>query len=113
MYPRQRNSTLAFGRFNPPTVGHQKLMDKVALVLMMGLYDYPSRSEDKKKNPLGVDRKAAIMRQLYPDHAEKIVNDRGNRTIFDVMRKAHNDGYANVPYVGGGDQSKRIRKAIK
>ena len=103
--------TLAFGRFNPPTVGHQKLMDKVAASSDDNDYIIiPSRSEDKKKNPLGVDRKAALMRQLYPDHAEKIVNDPGNRTIFDVMRKAHNDGYANVRIVGGGDRVKEYEK---
>ena len=103
--------TLAFGRFNPPTVGHQKLMDKVASSSDDGDYVIiPSRSEDKKKNPLGVDRKAALMRQLYPDHAEKIVNDPGNRTIFDVLRKAHNDGYANVRIVGGGDRVKEYEK---
>ena len=103
--------TLAFGRFNPPTVGHQKLMDKVAASSDDGDYIIiPSRSEDKKKNPLGIDRKAAIMRQLYPDHAEKIVNDPGNRTIFDVMRKAHNDGYTNVRIVGGGDRVKEYEK---
>ncbi len=103
--------TLAFGRFNPPTVGHQKLMDKVASSSDDNDYVIiPSRSEDKKKNPLGIDRKAAIMRQLYPDHAEKIVNDAGNRTIFDVMRKAHNDGYANVRIVGGGDRVKEYEK---
>ena len=72
----------------------------------------PSRSEDKKKNPLGADRKAALMRQLYPDHAEKIVNDPGNRTIFDVLRKAHNDGYANVRVVGGGDRVKEYDKLV-
>ena len=105
--------TIAFGRFNPPTVGHQKLMDTVA-----GSSDdndyiiVPSRSEDKKKNPLGADRKAALMRQLYPDHAEKIVNDPGNRTIFDVLRKAHNDGYANVRVVGGGDRVKEYDKLV-
>ena len=105
--------TLAFGRFNPPTVGHQKLMDKVASSSDDNDYIIiPSRSEDKKKNPLGIDRKAAIMRQLYPDHAEKIVNDAGNRTIFDVMRKAHNDGYANVRVVGGGDRVKEYEKLI-
>ncbi len=103
--------TLAFGRFNPPTVGHQKLMDKVASSSDDNDYVIiPSRSEDKKKNPLGIDRKAAIMRQLYPDHAEKIVNDAGNRTIFDVMRKAHNDGYANVRIVGGGDRVQQYEK---
>lgn len=105
--------TLAFGRFNPPTVGHQKLMDKVASSSDDGDYMIiPSRSEDKKKNPLGVDRKAALMRQLYPDHAERIVNDAANRTIFDVMRKAHNDGYANVRVVGGGDRVKEYEKLI-
>lgn len=103
--------TLAFGRFNPPTVGHQKLMDKVASSSDDNDYMIiPSRSEDKKKNPLGVDRKASIMRQLYPDHAEKIVNDAANRTIFDVMRKAHNDGYANVRIVGGGDRVAQFEK---
>ena len=103
--------TLAFGRFNPPTVGHQKLMDKVASSSDDNDYMIiPSRSEDKKKNPLGVDRKAAMMRQLYPDHAEKIVNDAANRTIFDVMRKAHNDGYANVRIVGGGDRVGQFEK---
>ena len=103
--------TLAFGRFNPPTVGHQKLMDKVASSSDDNDYVIiPSRSEDKKKNPLNIDRKAAIMRQLYPDHAEKIVNDPGNRTIFDVMRKAHNDGYTNVRIVGGGDRVKEYEK---
>ena len=103
--------TLAFGRFNPPTVGHQKLMDKVASSSDDNDYVIiPSRSEDKKKNPLGIDRKAALMRQLYPDHAEKIVNDPGNRTIFDVLRKAHNDGYANVRIVGGGDRVKEYEK---
>lgn len=103
--------TLAFGRFNPPTVGHQKLMDKVASSSDDNDYIIvPSRSEDKKKNPFAADRKADIMRQLYPDHAEKIVNDASNRTIFDVLRKAHEDGYANVRIVGGGDRVKDYEK---
>lgn len=105
--------TIAFGRFNPPTTGHEKLLNKVASSSDDGDYIIvPSRSEDKKKNPLGVDRKAAIMRQMYPDHAERIVNDTGNRTIFDVLRKAHNDGYANVRVVGGGDRVKEYEKLV-
>lgn len=103
--------TVAFGRFNPPTVGHQKLMDAVAGSSDDGDYIIvPSRSEDKKKNPFGADRKSELMRQLYPDHAAKIVNDPGNRTIFDVMRNAHNDGYANIRIVGGGDRVKEYEK---
>ena len=103
--------TIAYGRFNPPTVGHQKLMDKVAASSDDNDYIIvPSRSEDKKKNPFNPDRKVSIMRQLYPDHAEKIVNDPANRTVFDVLRKAHNDGYANVRIVGGGDRVKEYEK---
>ena len=103
--------TIAFGRFNPPTTGHEKLLDTVAAKSDDGDYIIiPSRSEDKKKNPLGADRKAALMRQMYPDHAERIVNDTGNRTIFDVLTKAHNDGYANVRVVGGGDRVKEFEK---
>ena len=64
----------------------------------------PSRSQDKKKNPLDPDTKVSVMRQMYPKHSEKIVNDPANRTIFDVLKKAHNDGYTNVRIVGGGTE---------
>jgi hypothetical protein len=45
---------------------------------------------------------------MYPKHSEKIVNDPANRTIFDVLKKAHMDGYANVRIVGGGDRVKEF-----
>jgi len=47
---------------------------------------------------------------MYPKHSEKIVNDPANRTIFDVLKKAHNDGYTNVRIVGGGDRVKEFEK---
>ena len=103
--------TIAFGRFNPPTAGHLKLMDKVASCCDDNDYIIiPSRAEDKKKNPLGVDEKVSMMRKIFPDHAEKIVNDSSNCNIFDVLRKAHNDGYANIRIVGGGDKIKQYEK---
>ena len=103
--------TVAFGRFNPPTIGHEKLINTVASYADGDDYIIvPSRSEDKKKNPLDVDTKVSIMRQMYPTHAEKIVNDPHNRTIFDVMRKAHNDGYAGIRIVGGGDRVNEYEK---
>jgi hypothetical protein len=101
--------TIAFGRFNPPTTGHEKLLDTVATSSDDGDYVIiPSRSQDKKKNPLDPDTKVSIMRQMYPKHSEKIVNDPANRTIFDVLKKAHMDGYANVRIVGGGDRVKEF-----
>jgi hypothetical protein len=101
--------TIAFGRFNPPTTGHEKLLDTVSTSSDDGDYVIvPSRSQDPKKNPLDPDTKVSIMRQMYPKHSEKIINDPANRTIFDVLKKAHNDGYTNVRIIGGADRVKEF-----
>jgi len=101
--------TVAFGRFNPPTTGHEKLLDTVAKSSDDGDYVIvPSRSQDKKKNPLDPDTKVSVMRQMFPQHSEKIVNDPANRTIFDVLKKAHMDGYTNVRIIGGADRVKEF-----
>ena len=103
--------TIAFGRFNPPTTGHEKLLDTVASSSDDGDYVIvPSRSQDKKKNPLDADSKVGVMRAMFPNHSEKIVNDPANRTIFDVLKKAHNDGYTNVRLVVGSDRQKEFDK---
>jgi len=103
--------TIAFGRFNPPTTGHEKLLDTVASSSDDGDYIIvPSRSQDKKKNPLDPDTKVSVMRQMYPKHSERIVNDPANRTIFDVLKKAHMDGYSGVRIVGGSDRVKEYEK---
>lgn len=105
--------TIAFGRFNPPTIGHQQLMDTAAMAAMEDGGDYiivPSRSQDKKKNPLDPDTKISYMRKMFPDHSERIVNDVNYRTIFDVLKKAHNDGYTNVRIIGGADRVKEFEK---
>ena len=103
--------TIAFGRFNPPTTGHEKLLDTVASSSDEDDYMIvPSRSQDKKKNPLDADTKVSVMQKMFPKHKNKIVNDKANRTIFDVLKKAHNDGYTNIRIVGGGDRVKEFDK---
>ena len=105
--------TVAFGRFNPPTTGHEKLLNQVSKSSDEDDYIIvPSRSQDAKKNPLDADSKVGIMRQMFPKHSEKIVNDPANRTIFDVLKKAHNDGYAGVRIVGGADRQKEFDKLV-
>jgi len=105
--------TIAFGRFNPPTVGHQQLIDTAAMIAMEEDGDYivvPSRSYDAKKNPLDPDTKISFMRKIFPDHSERIVNDANFISIFDVLKKVHNDGYTNVRIVCGSDRSKEFEK---
>jgi len=105
--------TIAFGRFNPPHLGHLQLMDTAAASAEQEGSDYmiiPSRSQDKKKNPLDADTKVSVMRQMFPQHSERIMNDANTKTIFDVLKKAHNDGYTNVRIVGGADRVKEFEK---
>ena len=103
--------TIAFGRFNPPTTGHEKLLDTVASSSDDNDYMIvPSRTQDKNKNPLDADTKVSVMQKMFPKHKDKIVNDKANRTIFDVLKKAHTDGYANVRILGGADRVKEFEK---
>ena len=97
--------TLVFGRFNPPTVGHKKLLDASAQVAGEGdLRIYPSRSFDPKKNPLDPGQKTDLMKKMFPDHEEAIVNDESVKTIFDALKIANGEGYSNIKIVVGSDR---------
>ena len=103
--------TVAFGRFNPPTSGHEKLLDATKRQAKGGDYKiYPSRSEDPKKNPLSPDEKISYMRKMYPTHDERIVNDEGMRSIFDVLKKANEQGYSSVNIMVGADRQSEFEK---
>ena len=103
--------TVAFGRFNPPTKGHAKLLDAAKRQAAGGKYRiYPSRSEDPKKNPLNPDEKISYMRKMFPDHGERIVNDDDMKTIFDVLQKADEDGYGSVNIMVGADRQAEFEK---
>tara|TARA_B100001057_G_scaffold495062_1_gene593128 strand:+ start:2515 stop:3672 length:1158 start_codon:yes stop_codon:yes gene_type:complete len=99
--------SITFGRFNPPTIGHEKLLDKVAREAKTsgGEYRvYPSRSEDPTKNPLDAGTKIKYMRMAYPDHSNSIIDNSDMRTIFDVLGGLDADGYSSVNIVVGGDR---------
>jgi len=114
--PNKKNKgtlTVAFGRFNPPHLGHLQLMNTAASSLEGDKDDYvivPSRSNDPKKNPLDPNTKVDIMKAMFPQHADNILNDTNARTIFDVLNAANNQGYANVRIVGGADRVKEFTK---
>ena len=66
--------TIVFGRFNPPTIGHKLVLDK-ASSLPGDYVVYPSRSNDPQKNPLEPGEKSEIMKKMFPQHSDSIVND--------------------------------------
>jgi len=105
--------TIAFGRFNPPHLGHLQLMNTAANSVEGDKDAYmivPSRSNDPKKNPLDPNTKVDMMKTMFPQHADNILNDTKARTIFDVLNAANNNGFANVKIVGGADRVKEFTK---
>ena len=97
--------TIVFGRFNPPTTGHKKLLDTAKGI--SGDNDfriYPSRSHDPKKNPLDPGTKIKFMKQMFADYEEEIVNEKDMKTIFDVLLTAQEEGYKEVTIVVGSDR---------
>jgi len=97
--------TTAFGRFNPPTAGHEKLLQAARKASAGGaLKIYPSRTQDPKKNPLDPDMKISYMKKMFPDFEEEIINDSEMVSIFDVLTTAFEDGYKNVNIIVGADR---------
>ena len=97
--------TFTFGRFNPPTTGHEKLLDAVSKVARGGKYVvYASQSTDTKKNPLDYATKVKYMRKMYPRHARSIILDKKVRNIFDILVKLYDQGVNVVNLVVGSDR---------
>lgn len=97
--------TIVFGRFNPPTVGHEKLLKSAKRISAGGdVKIYPSRSQDPKKNPLDPNKKVSFMKKMFPEFEENIINDDDMRTIFNVLVAASEDGYTSVNIVVGSDR---------
>jgi len=97
--------TVVFGRFNPPTIGHEKLLKSASRIAAGGdVKIYPSRTQDPKKNPLDPDIKVSYMKKMFPEFEENIINDADMKTIFDVLINANEDGYSSVNIVVGSDR---------
>jgi len=98
-------ATVVFGRFNPPTVGHGKLLSAAKKAAAGGdLAIYPSRTQDPKKNPLDPDMKISFMKKMFPEYKDDIINDDEMKSIFNVLGAASEGGYKNVNIVVGSDR---------
>jgi hypothetical protein len=98
----QNTLTVVFGRFNPPTIGHERLIKKANEIAQgKDLKIYPSRMYGDPLNPLDPPTKIFYMRKAFPKFADNIINDDDMKSIFDVLVSAEESGYNTVNIVTG------------
>ena len=105
-----KSIAFSFGRFNPPTTGHGKLMD-MTKGANRNYRIYASQSQDRKRNPLKHKDKVALMKGMFPDHARKIRRDKVI-TPFDILVKLYKEKHTDVVMVVGSDRVKEFEKKL-
>jgi nicotinic acid mononucleotide adenylyltransferase len=98
----------AFGRFNPPTIGHAKLMKEVIIQARKNGANhivYASASTDKRSNPLDQKTKVKFMKKMFREN--KIKKAGGTQRTFMEVLKFYNKIYGEIIMVAGSD---RIRE---
>ena len=103
-----------WGRMNPPTIGHEKLLTVLSRKAGNNPYFvYLSQSSDPKKNPLSYKDKIKVARKMFPRHARRIMLDMKIKNLFDLLTKLYDMGYKNVTMVVGADRINEFDILIK
>ena len=90
---KEKTAVFTFGRFNPPTIGHQKLLQRVLRVAKQKGGDahiFGSFSQDKKKNPLSHTDKMKYLKEMFPTEMRGYRPTSGLRTAIDVAVHLNN-----------------------
>ena len=107
---KEQTAVFAFGRMNPPTTGHAKLIKKVMSVAKSesGIpMVFPSKTEDKKKNPLTYKTKIKVLRDVFGS----IINTSTDiKTPFDVLEYLNDKKFSKVVFVVGSDRVVEFKK---
>ena len=113
---RKQPVVFAFGRLNPPTIGHQKLIDKVITMAkrVKGLpVLYVSASQDKNKNPLTAKQKLDYLKKIYPRGIQLMPATGNERTFMEILKNRFDKRYTDVYMVAGSDRVLEFKKLIK
>jgi len=107
-----KHAAFCFGRMNPPTVGHGKLLATTHKAARGGDYFiFLSHTQDKKDNPLDYNTKVQFVKRMFPKYADHI-SVGGLRTIMDIAGFLYQQGYTHVTFVAGGDRLEAFRKLL-
>jgi len=98
-----KKAVIAWGRMNPPTIGHQKLVDRVVITAKRERGEpriYLSHTQNPKKDPLSYREKIQMATRAFG----RVVKASGSRTIIELMKELQRDGYKEVVIVAGSDR---------
>lgn len=105
-------AVIAYGRYNPPTIGHQKLIDVIKEISQKNNADgivAPSHTQDKDKNPLSYNEKEEILREM----SEGVhIADQG-KTFISLLQFLQQQGYTKIIHVAGSDRIPEFQKLIE
>jgi nicotinic acid mononucleotide adenylyltransferase len=109
----KKHVAFAFGRFNPPTIGHKKLIDTVVDAADGGdFYIFTSQSQDPDKNPLDYQTKVNFLKKLFPSIQDKIVYDMTIKNVLQAADKLKANGYTDATFVCGSDRVPEFTKLL-
>jgi len=96
---------VVWGRMNPPTAGHEKLLDFAkAKAGNNPLRIYLTQTEDKNKNPIPFVQKVKFARKGFPQYARQIMLNKKLKTLFDAMTSFYDEGFRRVVVIAGADR---------
>ena len=113
---RKQPVVFAFGRLNPPTIGHQKLIDRVITMAkrVKGLpVLYVSATQDKKKNPLTAKQKVDYLKKIYSRGIQIRPAIGSERTFMEILKNRFDKKYTDVYMVAGSDRVLEFKRLIK
>ena len=113
---KQKTVVFSFGRLNPPTVGHQKLLQKIIQTAKQQSGQpmmFVSYSQDAKKNPLTAKQKIAYIKKIFPKEARqlKLEDNSSLRNAIDIATEL-NGKYDNLIMVVGSDRVKDFKTLL-
>jgi len=101
----EREIFFTFGRMNPPTVGHGKLMDMLSSKAGRNPYKvFLAQGQDAKKNPLSYSDKIKHIRKMFPKHGRNVLLNKKVKTVFDALVNLYDQGFKRITMVVGEDR---------
>ena len=109
---KSKHVAFCFGRMNPPTIGHARLLNTTSRASNGGdYYIFLSHTQDSKKNPLDYNTKVDFVKAMYPQHADR-VSYGSLRTIMEIMEFLYHNNYTDVTYVCGNDRLPAFKELL-